>query len=79
MPSQDLAEQRVDPADPAVEDFHPGQLGKAVGQALGHDGIVEFGEGIVVLDEAELLVQHLPGQPFVAVDVDLDGEGKPGL
>ncbi len=36
-------------------------------------------EGVVLLDEAELGVNHLPGQPVVAVDVDLDGKREPSL
>ena len=33
----------------------------------------------MLLHEAQLLLHHLLGQPFVAVDVDLDGERQPGL
>ena len=51
----------------------------AVGEALGLDGVVELGERVVLLHEAQLLLHHLLGQPFVAVDVDLDGERQPGL
>jgi hypothetical protein len=43
------------------------------------DGVVELGEGVVILDEAETPPAHLAGEPFVAVDIDLDGERKPGL
>jgi len=74
-----LAEKRVELFGPAVEDRDPGELRKAIGQALSGDGIVELGEGVVLLDEAELGLEHLLGQPVVAVDVDLDGEGKPSL
>jgi hypothetical protein len=38
-----------------------------------------LGEGVVVLHEAEARVLELPGQPVVAVDVDLRGEGESGL
>ena len=33
----------------------------------------------MLLHEAQFLLHHLLGQPFVAVDVDLDGERQPGL
>ena len=33
----------------------------------------------MLLHEAELLLHHLLSQPFVAVDIDLDGERQPGL
>jgi hypothetical protein len=33
----------------------------------------------VLLHEAQLLLHHLLGQPFVAIDVDLDSEREPGL
>ena len=42
-------------------------------------GVVELGERVVLLHEAQLLVHHLLGEPLVAVDVDLDGERQPGL
>lgn len=71
--------QGIDATGPAIEDFDPGELGEAIGEALGGGGIVELGEGVVALNEAELAAVHLPGEPVVAVDVDLDGEGKPGL
>ena len=64
---------------PAVEDFRPVELGEAVGDALGLVGVVELGERVVLLHEAQFLLHHLLGQPFVAVDVDLDGERQPGL
>jgi hypothetical protein len=73
------AELRIDGTGPAIEDFDPREFGEAVGEALCRIGIVEVGEGVVSLDEAELSVSHLPGQPIVAVDVNLDGEGEPGL
>ena len=55
------------------------RAGETVGQALGLGGVVELGEGVVLLHEAQFLLHHLLGQPFVAVDVDLDRERQPGL
>src|SRR5512135_3112503 len=72
-------EQRIDLPCPTVEDSRPFELGEAVGQALGLGGVVELCERVVLLHEAEFLLDHLLGQPFEAVDVDLDGERQPGL
>src|SRR5205814_5214570 len=41
--------------------------------------VVELCERVVLLHEAQLLLDHLLGQPLVAIDVDLDGERQPGL
>ena len=38
-----------------------------------------MGKRVVLLHETQLLMHHLLGQPFVAVDIDLDGERQPGL
>jgi hypothetical protein len=38
-----------------------------------------LGEGVVVLHEVNAGLVELPGQPVVAVDVDLGGEREPGL
>ena len=57
-----------------------GQLSLAKRSAsVGLVGVVELGERVVLLHEAQLLLHHLLGQPFVAIDVDLDGEREPGL
>jgi hypothetical protein len=69
----------MDLSRPAVEDSRPVELGKAVGDALCLVGVVELGKRIVLLHEAQLLLHHLPGRPFVAVDIDPDGERQPGL
>jgi hypothetical protein len=41
--------------------------------------MVQLGEGVVLLHKAQTSADHLPGQPFVAVDIDLDGKREPGL
>src|SRR5436309_10220028 len=74
-----LAEQRVAALGPALEDPHPGKMREAVGQPLGLVGMIELREGVVALFEAKSPVQHLPSEPLVAVDVDLDGGREPGL
>ena len=36
--------------------------------------VVELGERVVLLHEAQFLLQHLLGEPFVAIDIDLDSK-----
>ncbi len=43
------------------------------------DWIVELCKRVVLLHEAQFFLHHLLGQPFVAVDIDLDSERQPGL
>ena len=68
---------RIDLLRPLRELLDPVQLCEAVGQLLGLLGVVELCEGVVMLHEAEAFFEHLPGQPVVAVDVDLDRVGEP--
>jgi hypothetical protein len=42
-------------------------------------GVVELGERVVLLDEVQFLLRHLLGEPFVAIDIDLDSKRQPGL
>ena len=74
-----MLEEEIDGRDEAIEDLHPVELAELVGELLGYGGVVELQEGVVGLDEAEAALLHLPGEPFVAIDVDLAGEGKHGL
>ena len=77
--SELFAQQRIDLPYPTIQDFGPVELGEAVGQALGLDRVVELGERVVLLYEAQFFLHHLLGEPFVAIDIDLDGERQPGL
>ena len=74
-----FAQQRIDLPCPTIQDFGPVELGEAIGQALGLDRVVELSERVVLLYEAQFLLHHLLGEPFVAIDIDLDGERQPGL
>src|SRR5262249_53278981 len=74
-----LAQQRVDLPRPTAQGPNPLEPGQAVGQGLGLGRVLELGEGVVALHEADAGGVELPGQPVVAVDVDLGGEGEPGL
>src|SRR5262249_59514887 len=57
----------------------PLEPGQAVGQGLRLGGVIELGEGVVVLHETDARGVELAGQPVVAVDVDRGGEREPGL
>ncbi len=74
-----FAQQRIDFPHPTIQDFGPVELGEAVGQALGLDRVIELGGRVVLLYEAQFFLHHLLGEPFVAIDIDLDGERQPGL
>ena len=50
-----------------------------VAQALCLLRILEVGEGVVAAPVAQPGLVHLPGQPFAAVEADVDAEGEPGL
>jgi hypothetical protein len=66
-------------AGPAVQDLDPAEAREAVGEGLCLGRVVELGQGVAVLHEANASVVELSGQPVVAVEVDLGGEGEPGL
>src|SRR5262249_37231072 len=65
--------------DPTAQDLDPVEPAEAVGQGLRPSRVLELGEGVVVLHEADAGVVELPGEPVVAVEADLGGEGEPGL
>ena len=74
-----LLKERVDGLDEAVEDLDPVELGELVGEFMGDLEVVDVQERVVGLDETDATFEHLPGEPFVAVDVDLASEGKQSL
>src|SRR5262249_41600881 len=74
-----LFEQRIDLPRPALEQFWPGEFGKALSQLLSFGRVVQLRQGVVVLYEADPCLVKLSCQPVMAVDVDLGGEGEPGL
>jgi hypothetical protein len=74
-----FVKQWIVETNPMVEDVNPLESGEAVGEGLGTLWVVELGEGVVGLDEAEVLLVHLPSEPVVAIDVDLNGEREAGF
>jgi hypothetical protein len=57
----------------------PSQFIKSVSQFLGFPRVGDIGEGIIVLNEIDFSLKHLPGKPFMTVDVGLGGKREPGL
>src|SRR5438034_8285203 len=51
----------------------------SIGELLRSNHILNPEKGIIVFGEANTIRLQLPRQPFVAVQIDLDGHGKPGL
>lgn len=76
---QPIPQERIHPAREPREERRPGQARKPIGDPLCPPGILEPEEGIVETTVAEAPLVELAGEPVVAVDVDLDGEGEPGL
>lgn len=60
-------------------DFHPRKFEKVIGWSLSCFALVELGKGVVVLHEPQMALLHLPSEPVMAVDIDLEGKRKPGL
>ena len=75
---QQAVHQGIHPAGQGREDARPVSFDETVGHPLGAGGIVDGDEGVVDLAIADVVPVHLPGQPVVAVEADLDGEREPG-
>jgi len=77
---EQVSQQRIDPAGERFEQAGEVFLvGEMIGKTLGARAIVDVHKGVFDLRVADAVLRHLAGQPFVAVDVDLDRERKPGL
>ena len=77
--SEFFGQQRIDQPCITLEDLGPIELGETIGLALHLGRIVELGESVVLEHEAQAQTSHLLREPIVAVDVDLEGIGCPGL
>lgn len=73
------AKQGVDRAGQPFQQCRPVQTAELLGKALSLGGLSDAGEGVVQLQEAQPMQFHLSGEPFMAIDGNLDDEGKPGL
>src|SRR5262245_16747121 len=76
---QVVTQERIDPTGKPVEDGWPLQHREAIGDSLHMSGILEPEEGILEPAIPQAALVHLAGEPLVAVDVDLQREGEPGL
>jgi hypothetical protein len=74
-----LTEQRIEAPRETAEDLGPRQAWEFSSESIGTLRSCDRDEGVVELGEPEPQLFHAPGQPLVAVDIHLDGEGEPGL
>lgn len=77
--SKDAFEKGVDALSEPVQDAWPITLDQAVGKTLGSFEILNGKKGIFQARVGDAVAIHLFGQDLVAVDTDLDEEGKPRL
>ena len=76
---QDRIHQRIGASGEGLQDAGPVFVSQAAGEALGPGQVLDLGEGVVDAVVVDPVVIHLPGQPGMAVDIDLDGKGHPCL
>lgn len=75
----ECAEQGVGPLSEPAEYKRPIQVLELVGKALSAWWIRNPRKGIVYLPEVHFVSFHLSGQPFMAIETNLDGKRKPTL
>jgi hypothetical protein len=76
---EQVAKQGVGSAGESIEDPQPVLPGHVVCEPLCARGALQRHEGVVDTLVCEVVAVHLVGEPVVAVEVDLDLEGEPGL
>lgn len=76
---EERSQQRIAAAGQDFEDCGQSFARHVVGETLGFDWIGYGCEGIVDLGIGDLMAVQLAREPFVTVDIDLDGKRKPGL
>jgi hypothetical protein len=70
---------RIEPAGDRVENRRPGGPQLGIHQGLGFGEIFDPGEAVIFPLVAQTGPIHLAGQPFPAIETNLDGEGEPAL
>ena len=70
---------RGDPFGVLTENLRPFLIGEPVGEFLRSGHIFDPGERIIELGVTDAIGLQFPGQPFMAVHINLDWHGKPGL
>jgi hypothetical protein len=76
---QKILGQGIDLSGEGGQDSRPVLFHQAVGEPLSPFKIVDLAKGVIGFNERKPVFTHLFGQPLVAVDIDLDLKGKPGL
>jgi hypothetical protein len=76
---EDLGMNGVELSGDAVEQFGPWGFELTIHQALSFAPVRKPGKAVVLLQVIESSGLHLSGQPFPAVEADLNREGEPGL
>jgi hypothetical protein len=76
---EQIVEDRVDLVGIGFEDLRPVERRKSIGERLSPIDVVDVGEDVVDPAVADVVGVELASEPLVAVDIDLDDHGKPGL
>ena len=76
---EEVGHQGVGSASESGQDARPVFLGEAMGEGLGAPRVLDAQESVVALPVGNCVLAEFAGQPVVAVEADLNREGKPGL
>lgn len=79
LSGEDIFEERIDKSGEFLKEGGPVETAELIGQILGLVGIGDFDKGIINLFERDVVTAHLDGEPFMAIDGNLNDERKPGL
>jgi hypothetical protein len=72
-----IFEERVDKIGEFLKKGWLVEAAELIGQILGFVRISYFDKGIIDLFERDVFSAHLDGEPFVAIDGDLDDKREP--
>ena len=74
---EQMLHQRIDSARQGGEDSRPVPFGEPVGESPGASGGLDPQKRVVDFPVGDSVLVHLAGQPVVAVETNLKGEGEP--
>lgn len=77
MPFKHSAQKGVNSSGKTMQDFFPLLMGKRIGNILCSLIVIDADKGVVSFFIADTFSVQLPGQPFVAIAIDLHGIGQP--
>ena len=72
-----IFEERIDKSGEFLKEGRPVEAAELIGQMLGFIRMSYFDKGIIDLFERDVFSAHLDGEPFVAIDGDLDDKREP--